>query len=137
MKFNILNKTQDKKEGDTGMNTRSFLEDNPDIAAGTNAEIDVRTNIIGDTVVSFPLLYPDWCILQKAEVWKSLCEFLEEAQTRNNPNYLPDFQGLMEAEHYRSHAGKLDSNACERANPREKAIFRKDNGLFRFLKKHR
>ena len=60
---------------------KSQLSDSlDDIAAGTNAEIITKTNVLGDVMVSFPINEHGWGKLQKSNIWKQLCKFLEENQ---------------------------------------------------------
>lgn len=84
-----------------------------DITAGTNAEIMVSTNIIGEVIVSIPMLDRDWYKLQKSEVWKNLCQYLEEVQTPESQMSHPNFLGLLEMREHKNLVQQPSPGSCK------------------------
>lgn len=45
---------------------------------------EVKQFITGESVISFSLLSPDWCLLEQSELWHHLDSFLEACQSTDN-----------------------------------------------------
>ena len=98
-----------------------------DIAAGTNAEIMVSSNIIGEVIVSIPMSDRDWYKLRKSEVWKNLCQYLEEVQTPESQMSHSNFLGLPEMRGHRNLVQPPAPGVYEHGIRRLLGVLRKGN----------
>lgn len=57
----------------------------------------VSTNIVSPVArVSFELLYDDWCLLERSEVWHRVSKFLAETQIENTRMSRKEKKDLLE-----------------------------------------
>lgn len=119
-----------EKRGETG------VIEIPDITAGTNAEVIVCQNILGQVEVRLPMSDLGLMKLLSSQAWKEACHILEEYQTQDNNLCHPELIGRLGAERYKNYPRTESQNTCVRLCQRLRGFFCKGKRLCRFLNKH-
>lgn len=108
----------------------------PDISAGTNAEVIVYQNILGQAEVRLPM--SDLCLrkLLSSPEWKAVCHILEEYQRSDNRLCHQEMTRRLETGCYRNYPEIEVQNTYVKPYQRLQAFFCKETGFRQFLRKH-
>lgn len=111
-------------------------EELPDISAGTNAEVIVYQNILGQAEVRLPVSDLGLKKLLSSPEWEAVCHILEEYRISDNRLCHQETTGKSGTGYYRYYPEIESQSTYAKPYRRLLEFFCKGKGFRRFLRKH-